>query len=281
MAFSWSNINTIFSYLPCSYSISSPCLGNRKLSALFASGSKQTQYKPWELLCGAYHDSVSHSLEFITEMWQRWEICRPFSVFVFQTPCEGWQKNVLILQLFTGMWLCSKIMFGVCIWVVFFFLKWTSVILFWSRISEPNWARLLGFLHYFCRVTNGACLCQLLVDWLTSHYSPPTVVLAQRVSWVCHSPPTSVLALKGSWVWRVGSGSACSVHMAYGSSRSRDISLSGSNQLLLTASYSLGGIWGRQAVWHVPLRMVSHSSLVFQTAVFISWCLPYFYDMRL
>lgn len=46
--------------------------------------------------------------------------------------------------------------------------------------------------------------CQLLIDWLTSHYSPPTVLLALRGSGVCQSPPTSVLALRGSWVWREG-----------------------------------------------------------------------------
>ena len=119
--------------------------------------------------------------------------------------------------------------------------------------------------------------CQLLMDWLTSHRAPPTAVLALKGSWVCHSPPTSVLALGGSWVWREGSESACSVHMgvctAYGSSRSRDISLSCSNHVLLNVSHIPKCVQSQQGVLCVPLRMESHSNLVFQTIVFISWCL--------
>lgn len=120
----------------------------------------------------------------------------------------------------------------------------------------------------------------LLIGWPATTHLPQFFWLGEAHGCTTHFPHLF-------WLWEAHgcggrrSGSACSVHMAYGSSRSRDISLSGSDLLLLMASYSPEGIWGRQAVCHVPLKMVSHSSLAFQTIVFISWCLPYFYDMRL
>lgn len=63
-----------------------------------------------------------------------------------------------------------------------FFFKWTSVILFQSKGSEPSWAGQLGFFHHLCESQVEPVICQLFVDWLTSHHSSPTAVLALRGS---------------------------------------------------------------------------------------------------